>query len=64
MFMYLDLWVFYSRGTNFLTEVGSAPHGCLKIIHTVEREIPFYISQIQPGLIKNTNKHICDNLTR
>lgn len=54
MFMYLDIWVFYSRGTNFLTEEGSAPHGCLKIIHTVEREIPSYISQIQPGLIKNT----------
>lgn len=62
--MYLDLRGFNSRGTNFLTEVGFAPRGCLKIIHTVEREIPSYIIQIQPGLIKNTNKHISDNLTR
>lgn len=61
--MCLDLWVFYSRRTNFLIEEGSAPHGCLKIIHTVERNIPPYISQIQLGLIKNNNKHISDNLT-
>lgn len=42
MFIYLDLWVFYLRGTNFLTEEGSAPGGCIKIIHTVEKKFHLY----------------------